>query len=101
MAPVRKRSVLIFGITFLFLFAQLGAGLVFNDSAFTSMAFAQQRGNDKKEEKEDKEQEQQEQQEEGRGGRGGTFHTHLALFTGVGVDVRLADVHQEDVVRTG
>jgi hypothetical protein len=54
MAPVRKRSVLIFGITFLFLFAQLGAGLVFNDSAFTSMAFAQQRGNDKKEEKEDK-----------------------------------------------
>jgi|GEM_PF-1650036 len=43
MLPVLKRSVLIFGITFLFLFVQLGAGLVINDSAFTSIAFAQKK----------------------------------------------------------
>jgi len=43
MLPVLKRSVFIFGITFLFLFVQLGAGLVANDSAFTSIAFAQKK----------------------------------------------------------
>ena len=54
MLPVLKRSVLIFGITFLFLFVQLGAGLVLNDPAFTSMAFAQKKGKDKdKKEKDD------------------------------------------------
>ena len=46
MLPVLKRSVLIFGITFLFLFVQLGAGLGINDSAFTSVAFAKDKDKD-------------------------------------------------------
>ncbi|MBC8286029.1 MAG: hypothetical protein H8E42_01000 [Nitrospinae bacterium] len=51
MLPVLKRSVLIFGITFLFLFVQLGAGLVFNDLAFTSVAFAKDNDKDKDDDK--------------------------------------------------
>jgi len=53
MTTVLKRSVLIFGITFLFLFMQLGAGLVLNDSAFTSVAFAK-KGDDDKDKDSDK-----------------------------------------------
>lgn len=47
MTTALKRSVLIFGITFLFLFVQLGAGLVLNDPAFTSLAFAKDNDKDK------------------------------------------------------
>ena len=54
MATVIKRSVLVFSLTILFLFVQLGGGLVLNDTAFTSVAFAQKKGKDKKEENEDK-----------------------------------------------
>ena len=35
-----KRLLLIFSLAFMFLFVQLGAGLVWSDSAFTSVAFA-------------------------------------------------------------
>lgn len=48
-----KRSILIFGITFLFLFVQLGVGLVINDPAFTSVAFAK-KGDDDKDKDRDK-----------------------------------------------
>ena len=47
MTTVLRRSVLISGITFLFLFMQLGVGLVINDSAFTSVAFAKKGDGDK------------------------------------------------------
>lgn len=47
MTTVFKRTTFILGITFLFLFVQLGAGLIFNDSAFTSIAFAKKGDNDK------------------------------------------------------
>lgn len=47
MTTALRRSVLIFGLTFLFLFVQLGAGLVLNDSAFTSVAFAKDKDKDK------------------------------------------------------
>lgn len=53
MTTALKRSVLIFGITFLFLFVQLGAGLVLNDPAFTSVAFAK-KGDDDKDKDHDK-----------------------------------------------
>lgn len=53
MTTALKRSVLIFGITFLFLFVQLGAGLVINDPAFTSVAFAK-KGDDDKDKDSDK-----------------------------------------------
>lgn len=42
-----KRSMLILGVTFLFLFVQLGAGLVINDPSFTGVAFAKKGDNDK------------------------------------------------------
>jgi hypothetical protein len=46
MTTVLKRLVLIFGFVFLFLFVQLGAGLVLNDPTFSSVAFAK-KGDDK------------------------------------------------------
>jgi len=47
MTPVLRRSVLILGITFLFLFVQMGAGLVLSNPAFTSVAFAKDNDKDK------------------------------------------------------
>ena len=46
-----RQSALISGITFLFLFMQLSAGLVMNDSVFTSVAFAKKGDNDKDKDK--------------------------------------------------
>lgn len=40
MLPIHKRLVLTFGLTFLFLFVQLGAGLVLNDPSLNGVAFA-------------------------------------------------------------
>ena len=47
MLPVLKKLTFVFGLSFLFLFVQLGAGLVLNDSAFTSVAFAKKNDDDK------------------------------------------------------
>ncbi len=45
MRPVLKRSFFIFGISFLFLFVQLGVDLIY-DSAFSSVAFADKKNKD-------------------------------------------------------
>lgn len=47
MLAIFKRTTFILGLTFLFLFVQLGAGLVLNDPAFTSVAFAKKGDGDK------------------------------------------------------